>query len=71
MAEVKTYCFLHVYYEELVEETMGYVNNIPNLNKIFVNIPDVSEDNEDRYCIEAKFHHADDSAGCFSLFMII
>lgn len=47
MAEVKTYCFLHVYYEELVEETMGYVNNIPNLNKIFVNIPEVSEDNED------------------------
>ena len=43
MEEVKTYCFLHVYYEELVEETMSYVNNIPLLNKIFINIPDVKE----------------------------
>ena len=52
MDKVNTYCFLHVYYEELVEETMNYVNNIPSLDKLFINIPKVSDDNEDDVATE-------------------
>ena len=36
---MKVYCFLHLYYRRFTDSLLAHVDNIPNLENLFVNIP--------------------------------